>query len=282
MMLIQPSLTGSIKSCEETAAYNGACQKEFASGLQERLQALGASITTEHVLIERVTDLREMKATFGERVQATRVSLAEARQQIIGFENKDQLQLQKILALELEVAQLRNRPTESPHTIFRVHDLEAQNKDLQERSITLQKQAAELSGQLQQKVDKVAEAETQLNNLRSQLEEANADKFALEGQKVAYKSQFEADLEQARRNMWKAADLDKARAESSYQNRLHQLQQQRTEMDAKLQQHAEELSQLRAQKDAAEAELGQSLSLLAGLRADKAKEVCQCLTYVKN
>ncbi len=272
-MLILPRMTRSFEACQQTSAFIGAGQKELVSEFQERLQALSASIATEHALTERLTDLHEVKATFRERLQLTETALADARQQVVALQNKDQLRLQKISALELEAVHLRNQPKDSSHTIFRVHELEIKSKDLQERSGTLQEQVAETSKQLRQKIADATEMESRLTNIQSQLEEAQVENLLLEEQKGAYESQFNAKLEQTKKELWKVANMDKAKTESKYQNQLHQVQQRNLEVDVELEQKVSQLNQLQAEKDAVEAESGRFSSLLAGLQAEKGREV---------
>lgn len=221
-----------------------------------------------------------MKATFRERLQVTETALTEARLQVVALQNKDHSQLEKISALELEAVQLRNQPKESPHTVFRVHDLEAQNKDLQERSGILQNQITETSEQLHQKITEVTQMEIQLNNVRSQLEEAQAENLLLEEQKGAYESHSYAKLEQTKTELWKVANLDKAKLESNYQNRLHQLQQQKCEVDAELKQKVRQLDQLQAEKDAVEGKVSQMSASIVESQTEKGREVCPCLTEV--
>lgn len=258
----------------------GAGQQDFVLGFHERLQALSASIATEHALTERLTDLREVKATFRERLQSTETALTEARQQIVALQNKDQLQLQKISVLELEAVQLRDQPKELPQTVFRLHDLEAQNKDLQERGDTLQKHVAEISNQLHQKTVDATQMESQLNTLKPQLEEAQAEKFLLQEQKEAFESQSHAKLEQTKIELCKVANLDKAKIESNHQNRVHQLQQQKSEVDTELKEKVMELDHLQAEKDAVEGKVSQISASLAKSQTEKAKEVCPCLIDV--
>ena len=273
IILIHPRLTGSLRACEQTVADTGASQKEFASDFQDRLQALSASITTEHAFTERVMELNEMKATFRERLQATETALGEARQHSIILQNKEQMHLLKMTALETEVANLRSQPSESPHEKIRVLELENQNKSLQEHKNDLQKQAAEISEQLQQKTEHAAEAESRLNNLDFQLKEANIIKVALEDQKVAFENQFNTKMEQTKKELWIAANREKNKIESVYQNQLHQLKQQKIEADAKLEQEARQLIQLRDEKEAAEAKACQISTLLANLQVEQENEV---------
>lgn len=279
-LLTQPSITRSFQGCQKTLTYAGAGQQDFALEFHKQLQALSASIATEHALTERLTDLREVKATFRERLQSTETALTEARQQIVALQNKGQLQLQKISVLELEAVQLRDQPKETPHTVFRVHDLEAQNKDLQERGDALQKHIAETSKQLHQKIADATQMESRLNTLGPQLEEAQAEKLLLQEQKGAYESQSHAKLEQTKIELCKVANLDKAKIESNHQNRLHQLQQQKLEVDTELKQKVMQLDQLQAEKDAVEGKVSQISASLANSQIEKAKEVCPCLMDV--
>lgn len=218
-------------------------------------------------------DLNEMKATLRERVQASETALVEARQQSITLENNEQTQLQRISALETEAANLRRQLEESPQARFRVHELESQKKDLQERNNDLQKEAAGISGQLQQKIEDAAEAENRLNNLDSQLQDANAVKSAFEDQKLAFESQSNAKLEQTKKELWIAANREKVKLESIYQNQLHQLKQQKIEVDAKLEQEARQLIRLRDEKEAAEAKACLTSSLLMNLQAEQESKV---------
>ena len=285
--LTQTRITGSVQACERAITKNGAHQKSFASEVQERLQALSTSIAGEHVLNERVTDLREVKATLKERLQVTEAALAEARLQSVTLQTKDQLQLQKISALELEAANLRSQPKESLHAALHIHELEAQNKGLMERSSNLQKQIADIALKLQVKIEEASEAENRVNSLQAQLKETQAERLALEEQGLAYEDQANAKLEQTQKELWKAANLDKSRVESDYENQLHKLRQHKEEISseleqkirqvdhlrAELEQRISQIGQLQAEKTAAEVRARQDSSLLADLQAEKAKEV---------
>ena len=288
IVLMRSRIAGSVQACEQAVTVTAADQKGFASEFQERLQALNASIAGEHALNERVTDLREVKATLKERLQAAETAMADARRKSIALQSKNELQLQKISALEIEAANLRNRPKESLHTALHVHELEIQNKGLSERSSNLHKHTADISEKLQQKIEEAVGVESRLNDLQIQLKEAQAEKVTLEEKALAYEEQANAKLERTKKELWKAANLEKVRIESNYQNQLHQLKQHKKEVDAELEQRVGQVSQLQADlerkisqvgqlqdwKTEAEAKTEQNSSLLADLQAEKVEGVC--------
>ena len=283
-------VTGSVQACEQAVTTAGTHQQGFASEFQERLQVLSANIAGEHVWTERVTDLREVKATLKERLQATEATLAETRRQSNARLSENQLQTQKIAALEIETANLRIQSTESLHTVLRVQELEAQNKTLLERGNDLQKEASDISEKLRHKDEQAVEAETRLSDLQTQLEGVRIEKAALEERGLAYETQSNAKLEQTKAELWKAANLDKAKVESNYQNQLHLLKQQKKEVDNALEQKVGQLcqlqvelsdtiskmDQLQAKHAAVVTQASQDIGLLAELKAEKAKEVGYC------
>ena len=266
---------------QEASASGEASQNEFASEVRERLQAMSATITTEQALAEQVTDLREMKATFRERLQATENALVDARQQVICLQNKHQSQCNSYSTLEREVIELRSQPQESPHIIFRIQELEIQNKGLLLRNETYQKEVGEVSRQLHEKIEDVSRNDTHLADLQSQIEGLQAEKLLFEQQKATNEDQQFTILEQTKKELWTAASLEKVKIESSHQNQLHQLRQHITDVEAKLKQTTDQMNRSQAQIHAAETEAGHTSSLLANLQAEKSIQVCCSLIMFK-
>lgn len=217
--------------------------------LQRQLYELKSNVKAEQTLNEQLMDVREMKATVRERLQATESALVEARQHAITLEHKEQLHIQKISELELEVGRISTKISESPALISQIRELDNQNKDLQEQVATCHIQSNTLSEQLQQKVDDVSKLEACVKDLELHLANAHIESSTFEDKRIAYESQGVERLEQLRKQLSRSATLEQDRLEGNYLNQIKQLRQQKSMIEEKAEQWKRQLSRLQGEKD---------------------------------
>lgn len=202
---------------------------------------------SEQSLSEQVAELRELKATIRERLQASEIALAEARQHSHGLQQKEQLLRQRITDLEVETATLRSQPKENLLSVLRQKELEDRNSQLVaevEKAHEDAREAVELSQGQAQSLDK---REEQINCLNAQLEDIRATLTTLREEKSASEHRAAAHCDEIRNQILKATDVEKTTILNEHANTQCQLKYQKDEADN----HAQELSrQLTALKNA--------------------------------
>ena len=217
---------------------------------------------SEQTLSEQVADLRELKATIRERLQATEVALAEARQHSHGLQQKEQLLQQKILDLEVETATLRSQPTENFLAVLRQKELEDKNKQLLADIIKAHEDAREAAELSQRQAQSLAEQSEQIDCLNSQLEAVRAALTTLGDEKSASERRAAERCDEVRDQVLKAANVEKTNILNAHANTLRQLKYQKDEADSR----AEELScQLTALKNAEGNKVRSFSTLITGL-----------------
>ena len=224
-------------------------------------------MNVKHSLGEQIMDLREVKATIRERLQATEASLTEARQHVTALESKEKFHLRKISELETEAVRLQSKRPEISNIGLQLEESEARNQTLQEQIFNLRSETSSMSEQLQQKVEELTSLHAHLTEVQSQLEEARADKAAFAEQKLAYESQASVQLENLRKQLSRDTSMELAVVESKHLNEVKQFRQQRMTADAKAEQ----------QRVAAEARIEQLKNQVEKLQAEKASSQPQIL-----
>lgn len=245
----QVSLTQSMQSCSRTSEMTRDCQRNMSLDLQQQLQALKSSVEAEKTLNEQLVEVREMKATVRERLQMTESALVEARQHAIVLENKEQLHMQRIHALEVEVARFSSKEPESVQLNSQIQELMIHNKDLHEQVATCHREANGVSKQLQQKIEEASSLEASINNLQLQLSDARIESTAFEDQRAAYESKADEKLEQLRKQLSRSATLEQSRLEGDYLNQIQQLRYEKSVTDDKAEQCKRQLNRLQCEKE---------------------------------
>lgn len=224
-----------------------------------------AGLKNEQTLGEQVAEIRESKAIIRERLQATEVALAEARQHSHGLQQKVQFLQQRISDLEVETATLRSQPTENLLTALRQKELEDKNTQLLADIVKAHEDAKEAAEVFAGQAQFLAEREEQIKCLNAQAEELGANLTALHEEKTASEQRAAARCDEVRDQVLAAANTEKRKILNAHANTLHQLKCQKIQKD-EAEFRVEELSsQLVALKNAEGNKARSFLIIFAGL-----------------
>ena len=255
-------------------------QRELASSLQKQMSALNSNFCTENTLSKQVMDLREMKATVRERLQATDTALVQARHKVIALQNREQEQSRKIVALELEVESSRNVPVEESQTLLRLQEADLRNKDLQSEANFLQKQFSEVSAQIQQKDSTISGLESQLAEVQTQLEEARHEAMKVEKEKSSFEVEATAQRERMRQELSKSAMMQLNNVKSEHLNALQQLNLKKAAAERKSDEVSKQVDHLKAEKERLENMAKEKAYSKSEIQKEKERNVRCLLKYL--
>lgn len=267
------SLTQSMLSCGRTSELTRESQRKCSLELKQQLEELKCNVKAGGFLNEQLMDAREMKATVKERLQMTEKALVEVRQRAILLENKEQLHVQKICALEVEVGKNSSKTPELAELISQIQELKLRNQDLQEQFNTCRKKANSTSEQLQQKIEEASKLESSVANLELQLGKARIESSTFEDQRTALGSKAAEELSQLRIELSKSASLEQDKLEADYLNKIQQLRHQNTVAEEKSEKCRQQLDKLHCEKEAADGLANERLQLLNEAKAENIKNV---------
>ena len=239
-------------------------QKQLALAMQDQLRALSGNIFTEHALSEQISDLREVKATIRERLQTTESSLADARREVETLRLRDQEQSQRIMALENVAARAKSPSAEASQALLRIQELDSRNRDLQTEIVTLNKDAAETSGQLERHSVTAREVTEQLATTQRQLQTAREEVTRLREEMSTSEKKFIVEREQLRKELSKAANEQLAGMQSEHMNAIQQLRLEKSPAEEKLKSVTREVNMLKAGKENSNREISRLQALLKG------------------
>lgn len=244
-------------------------QKQLALDMQDQLRALSHNISSEHALSEQIGDLREVRATVRERLQATESSLADARQEVVALRLKDQEQSRIIVALEAVAARAQSQPAEAPQILLRIQELESRNEGLRSEVVSLRKEAAGVSSQLQQSSMDAREVAERLATTQAQFKAAHEETVRLQEEKLTSVRQAMLDREQLRKELSKAASMELASMQSEHMNVVQRLKLEKPSADEKLSNVTRQVNVLKAEKEKSKKETAQLQALLKGAQTEK-------------
>lgn len=197
---------------------------------EEQLSALGKTIGDEHDNATQIIDLQELKATIKERLRMTEAALADARRDAVAHSAREQMLQQKIMTLEVEAAAIRNTPTESPQANKRVEELNLRNSELQATLETSRFEILKVSEDLQQRI---MELQTSANEAQMQRDNALVAVANLSEEKSKLATEAKLRLEDTRKQLARAADIEQAKLTGQHVNYVRQLRQQLEGLQAK-------------------------------------------------
>ena len=235
-------LSRSLQICVGKLTASEIEQKAFATRLEQQLFALGKNTETEPENAAQVMELQEIKATIKERLRMTEAALAEARRDAITQGAKEQMLQQKLMKLEMEATTIRNGPPEIPQVNPRIEELESRNSELQAAMETSRLEALQVSEDLQRRI---AELQTSADEAQTQRDKAMTEVANLNQERSTLAAEAEAQLEETRRQLAKAANIEQARLTGQHVNSVRQLRQQLEGLQAR----AAELRPLQEEKD---------------------------------
>ena len=242
----------------------GVEQKQLALAMQDQLRALSGNIFTEQALSEQISDLREVKATIRERLQITESSLADARREVQTLRLRDQEQSQKIMVLENVAARAKSPTAEASQALLRIQELDSRNRDLQTEIVTLNKEAAETSGQLQRHSVTAREMTERLATTQRQLETTREEVTRLREEMLASEKKVIIEREQLRKELSKAANSQLSGMQSEHMNAIQQLRVEKSQAEEKLKSVTREVNMLKAGKENSSKEISRLQALLKG------------------
>lgn len=262
-------------------------QQHHFSEIQRMFSNLNDTMNVKDALGEQLMNLREVKATIRERLQAAEASLAVVRQHTIGLESGERTNLRRISELEAEVTRLQAKGNELGQVVLRLEESELCNLNLERkiddaRNETLatseslgkkQEEITNLTGQLVKRADEISTLNTclerktgEITGLNRSLEKATEDitglNAGLESRSAevqdlkAHVNKLQAELEEARKNAAALADqkveYELQSAEKSDKMRKQLSQAANLELARLESEHLKELQQLRQQRAVAE------------------------------
>lgn len=244
-------------------------QKQLTLAIQDQLRALSCNIFSEHALSEQISDLREMRATVRERLQATESSLADARREVMALQLRDQEQSKRIVALETVATRAQSQPADAPQSLLRIQELDSRNRDLRSEIVTSRKEAADLSGQLRQSSTDAKEVTERLVTTQKQLEAAYKETTRWREEKSTSERQAIFGREQLRKELSKAASMQLASMESEHMNAIKRLKLEKSPAEEKLKNVTRQVNMLKAEKEKSEKETSQLHALLKVAQSEK-------------
>lgn len=262
-----------MEQCGRTSESTKELQRSCASQVHEQLHDLKTVINVGRAEAHQVMDLREAKATIRERLQATETALAKTRQRALALESKEQLDIQRISSLELEVAKIQGRVSESPQLMIRFQELNIHNSELKDQVAASQQETLEISRQFKAKSDESSDLDQRVKNLEFQLDEARIETNKIADEKLAYEAKAVAETEQLRQQLSQAANCEEVRLESNYRNQIQQLRQMKTAAESESEERKRHLEMLQVEKDVIEGVASERLQALNELEAKKKQEV---------
>ena len=239
--------------------------------MQEQLRALCNNLTAEQNLSEQVMDLREVKATLRERLQATETALRETRIEVVALQRKDREQSHKIVVHETERAKPQ-QPVDNSHILLRFQDLDSRNRDLQRDLDNMQTQAASLSTQVQQKTKDVVHLDERLIDTQVQLQEARHETEVVRAEKLEIEKQALQQCEDLRTKLLKDASKELEAMKADHLSQMQQLRVRKSP-DDKFSQATKQCIILRSEKDLLEKQANQLKASLDEMQKERQVEV---------
>ena len=239
--------------------------------MQEQLRALSTNLTAEHNLSEQLMDLREVKATLRERLEATETALREARIEVVALQRKDREQSHKIIAFETERAKPQ-QPVDNSHIILRLQEIDSRNRDLQRELEIMQTKAASLSTQVQQRTKDAERLDERLIDTQVQLQEARHETEVVRGEKLQFEKQARQQCEDLRTKLLEDASKELESVKADHQSQMQQLKVRKSP-DDKFTQATRQCVILRSEKDSLEKEASQLKASLDEMQKERQVEV---------
>ena len=239
--------------------------------MQEQLHALCNNLTAEQNLSEQVMDLREVKATLRERLQATEASLREARLEVVALQRENREQSHKIVAHETE----RARPqqlVENSQILLRLQDLDSSNRDLHRQLEKIQAEAASLSTQLQQRTKDAERLDERLIDTQVQLQDARHATEVMRNEKLEYEKQADQECKDLRTKLLADASRELEAVKTDHQSQMQQLRVRKSP-DDKISNATKQCVTLRLEKDRLEKQAGQLKASLDEMQKERQIEV---------
>ena len=239
--------------------------------MQEQLRALSSNLSAEQNLSEQVMELREVKATLRERLQATETALREARIEVVALQRKDREQSHKIVAYETERAKPQ-QPVDNSHILLRLQEVDSRNRDLRGELENMQTQAASLSTQLEQRNKDAVRLDERLIDTQVQLQEARHEAEVVRDEKLEFEKQALQQREDLRTKLLKDASKELEAIKTDHLSQMQQLRMRKSP-DDKFSHATKQCVMLRSEKDELEKQASQLKASLNEMQKERQVEV---------
>ena len=239
--------------------------------MQEQLHALSKNLTAEQSLSEQVMDLREVKATLRERIQATEIALREARIEVVALQRENREQSYKIAGYETEIAKPQ-QSVDISHMLIRLQEVDSRNRDLHRELEKMQTEAASLTTQLQQRTKDAEQLDERLINTQVQLQEARHETEVAQNEKLEYEKQAHQECEDLRTKLLNDASRELEAVKIDHQSQMQQWRVRKSP-DDKFSNATKQCVTLRSEKDKLEKQAGQLKASLDEMQKERQVEV---------
>ena len=236
--------------------------------MQEQLHALSKNLTVEQNLSEQVMDLREVKATLRERLQATETALREARIEVVALQRENREQSHKIVGYETEIA----KPQQPLDILLRLQEVDSRNRDLHRELEKMQTEAASLSTQLQQRTKDAERLDERLIDTQVQLQEARHQTEVVRNEKLEYEKQAVQQHDDLRTKLLTDASRELEAVKTDHQSQMQQLRVRKSP-DDKFSNATKQCVTLRLEKDKLEKQAGQLKASMDEMQKERQVEV---------
>ena len=239
--------------------------------MQEQLHALSKNLIAEQNISEQVMDLREVKATLRERLQATETALREARIEVAALQRENREQSHKIVGYETEIGKSQ-QPVDTSHILLRFQEVDSRNRDLHRELEKIQTEAASLSTQLQQRNKDAEQLDERLIDTQVQLQEACHQTEVMRNEKVEYEKEALQQRDDLRTKLLTDASRELEAVKTDHQSQMQQLRV-RISPDDKFSNATKQCVTLRIEKDKLEKQAGQLKASLDEMQKERQVEV---------
>ncbi|KAL9018111.1 MAG: hypothetical protein Q9185_004577 [Variospora sp. 1 TL-2023] len=238
-------------TCERSTETTAQLETKLVSQYQAHFQKALSSIETGQVSQEQINNLREIKATIGERLRAAETSVIDSRLKIATFENQEQLHLQKIAALEAEIHTVRNQTHESPLLALRLHDAEKQCATLREQLVKYNNALDASKTDIAAKGKESSELHDLLEATKADLEEQRAKFVRMSEEKANVEAQAVVTANAIRADLSRVCQNEISRMTNHLLNEIKSLQLKVSVTEREIVTGKDKMEQLHADKSAA-------------------------------
>ncbi|MCJ1477769.1 hypothetical protein MMC13_006442 [Lambiella insularis] len=224
-------------------------QRKLKHYFQKQIDMLKASVKTEQSLSDQVVDLREVRATVKERLQASEAALAESRHTLVGLQNMEKQLNQEISSLRGEILALHARPSEEPDVILRLREAESRNTELEANIARMLGDSSEHTDQVKRLDERAVIMQSQIDELTSQLEATRLQTQRLEMEKSNCEKQANMKYEGLKSQLLEATNAERAILLKEQSVASEKLRRQKALADVKVKTLEEEAGRLKVDKE---------------------------------
>ena len=245
--------------------------QDLGAFIDGKFQKLSSVIANERTLSEQIMDLREIKATVREQLQASELALQKARVDLVEVQRKDSEHLGKIAVLENELR--ARQPVVNDQVFLRLQILETNNKDLRRDLGHKSRELDSLSKQMRKKDEDMQQLEDRLLVVHTQLEESHKEIEGLHSDKFQHQKQATQEKEEIRQSLTKAADQELEALKSKHLDAIQHLKFEQSPFEKKHKEVSLQLVMMRNEKESFEKEAAEVKAALEAKQRAENDEV---------